>query len=91
MVLAEDLRQVVVQEAIQGKLTKQFKSDSSVDVLLQEIKQEKIRFMKENKRKVEPELAIYDEENVPFDIPDNWRWCQLGQIISYQNGYAYKS
>ena len=29
--------------------------------------------------------------NVPFDIPDNWKWCKLGDIVDFQGGYAYKS
>lgn len=91
MVLAEDLRQAVIQQAIQGKLTKQLQTDSSVDVLLKEIEQEKTKFMHINKRKVESKLAPYDENDIPFEIPANWRWCQLGDIISYQNGYAFKS
>lgn len=91
MVLAEDLRQAVIQQAIQGKLTRQLQTDSSVDALLKEIEQQKVRFMYENKRKAEPKLAPYDESDIPFDIPTNWRWCQLGVIISYQNGYAFKS
>lgn len=28
--------------------------------------------------------------NVPFDIPDNWKWCKLGDIVDFQGGYAYK-
>ncbi len=91
MVLAEDLRQAVIQQAIQGRLTKQLQTDSSVDVLLKEIAQEKAKFIHINKRKAEPKLAPYDENDIPFEIPTNWRWCQLGDIISYQNGYAFKS
>ncbi len=91
MVLAEDLRQAVIQQAIQGKLTRQLQTDSSVDVMLKEIEQEKVKFMYKNKRRAEPKLASYDENDIPFKIPTNWRWCQLGDIISYQNGYAFKS
>lgn len=91
MVLAEDLRQAVIQQAIQGKLTKQLDTDGNVDILLKEIEQEKTKFMVENKRKPEPKLAAYDESDIPFEIPANWRWCQLGDIISYQNGYAFRS
>ncbi len=91
MALAKDLRQAIIQEAIQGKLTKQLKTDSNVDNLLEEIKKEKDKFMIANERKKEPELALYDKDDIPFKIPANWRWCQLGELMSYQNGYAYKS
>lgn len=75
MALAKDLRQAIIQEAIQGKLTKQLKKDSNVDNLLEEIKQEKDKFMIANERKKEPELALYDKDDIPFKIPANWRWC----------------
>uniref|UniRef100_UPI002943501B restriction endonuclease subunit S n=1 Tax=Phocaeicola coprophilus TaxID=387090 RepID=UPI002943501B len=28
---------------------------------------------------------------MPFEIPDNWEWCKLGDIVDFQGGYAYKS
>ena len=36
------------------------------------------------------EVKCIDEE-VPFDVPQGWEWCRLGELISYQNGYAYTS
>ena len=36
------------------------------------------------------EVKCIDEE-VPFEIPQGWKWCRLGELISYQNGYAYTS
>ena len=36
------------------------------------------------------EVKCIDEE-VPFEIPQGWEWCRLGELISYQNGYAYTS
>ena len=31
------------------------------------------------------------EDEIPFDIPDNWQWCRLGEICYFQNGYAFQS
>lgn len=36
------------------------------------------------------EVKCIDEE-IPFDVPQGWEWCRLGELISYQNGYAYTS
>lgn len=36
------------------------------------------------------EVKCIDEE-IPFDVPNGWEWCRLGELISYQNGYAYTS
>ena len=77
MILAQDLRDAVLQAAIQGKLTQQLASDSSVDELL-----EKIRIEKENKDKklLKEFLLEIDEKDIPFDIPDSWRWVRLDDI-----------
>lgn len=91
MVLAQDLRDAVLQAALQGKLTKQFETDSSVDELLDKIKKKKIELMRKRNLKSEPILNEYSSDSYPFQIPPNWKWCQLGEIIIYQNGYAYKS
>ncbi len=91
MVLAQDLRNAVLQAALQGELTKQLETDSSVDELLDKIRKKKIELMRKKNLKSEPILNEYSSDSYPFQIPQNWKWCQLGEIIIYQNGYAYKS
>lgn len=91
MVLAQDLRDAVLQAALQGKLTEQLETDSSVDELLDKIRKKKIEIMRKRNLKSEPILNEYSSDSYPFQIPQNWKWCQLGEIIVYQNGYAYKS
>ena len=82
MKLAEDLKKAVLQAAMQGKLTKQLKSDSSVDELLKKIADEKAKLIEEGKIKKEKPLAEIKEEEIPFDIPENWRWELLSNISS---------
>lgn len=91
MILAQDLRDAVLQAALQGKLTEQLDSDSSVDTLIDSIKEKKIELSRKKELKREPFLHEYSSDNYPFQIPQNWKWCQLGELIIYQNGYAYKS
>ena len=83
MKLAENLKKAVLQAAMQGKLTHQLKTDSSVDDLLQKIAEEKAALIKEGKIKKDTTkagasgraLAEITQEEIPFEIPENWRWC----------------
>lgn len=93
MKLAENLKKAVLQAAMQGKLTRQLKTDSSVDDLLQKIAEEKARLIAEGKIKKDTTkagasgraLAEITEEEIPFEIPENWRWCRLEEIV-YSRG-----
>ena len=85
MKLAEDLKKAVLQAAMQGKLTKQLESDSSVDELLKNIADEKAKLIAEGKIRKEKPLSEIKEEEIPFDIPENWRWTRLRNIV-YSRG-----
>ena len=86
MVLAEDLRQAVLQAALQGRLTEQLETDSDVDEMLIRIQEEKkLLFDKKNTR-VDKRILIEEDEDKPYDIPKNWRWEKLGNIGIYKKG-----
>ena len=82
MTICEELRQAVLQAAIQGKLTEQREDDGTAEELLEEIRKEKERLVKEGKIKKEKALAPIDEDEIPFDIPESWRWVRLGNLLS---------
>ena len=86
MKLAEDLKKAVLQAAMQGKLTKQLKTDSSVDELLKKIADEKATLISEGKIRKEKPLSDIDNNEIPFDIPDSWKWMQLGKIVTIRGG-----
>lgn len=86
MVLAEDLRQAVLQAALQGKLTEQLETDSDVDEMLIGIQEEKNRLIADKKIKKEKPLPEIQEEDIPFDIPDNWRWVRLQTFLDIRDG-----
>lgn len=90
MVLAEDLRQAVLQAALQGKLTEQLETDSNVDEMLENIQSEKEKLIAEKKIKKEKPLPDIQEEDIPFDIPDNWRWAKIGKLVEIKNGFTPK-
>ena len=82
MTICDDLRQSVLQAAIQGKLTKQLPEDGTAGDLMASIKAEKEQLIKEKKIKKEKPLASISEDEIPFDIPDNWEWVKLGELTS---------
>jgi type I restriction enzyme S subunit len=74
------LRQSILQEAVQGKLTKQDPNEEPATVLLQRIKAEKAKLIKEGKLKKEKELPPITEDEIPFELPEGWVWCRIGDI-----------
>jgi type I restriction enzyme S subunit len=83
--IAEQLRKSILQAAIQGKLTEQLPEDGDARDLLKEIQKEKARLIKEGKIKKEKPLPEITEDEIPFEIPDNWCWVRLGSI-TYNHG-----
>lgn len=86
MGIASDLRQSVLQAAMQGKLTTQKAEDGDARGLLLAIREEKEKLVKEKKIKKEKPLAPIGDEEIPFDIPANWVWCRLGELGNYKKG-----
>ena len=79
---AQQLKNAILQLAIQGKLVPQDPTDEPASVLLAQIRKEKEQLVKAGKLK-KKDLAttpITDEEK-PFEIPESWEWCRLGEIV----------
>ena len=89
--LADKLRKSVLQSAIQGKLTEQLATDDKVEDLLQAIKEEKELLIKEKKIKKQKPLPEITEEEIPFEIPKNWRWVRLGALSSVITDGTHKT
>lgn len=83
---AEILKSKLITMGIQGKLTKQLDSDGTAEELYQQIQEEKQKLIKEGKIKKEKALQPVSEEEIPFEIPKNWKWCRLGDLIKIQSG-----
>ena len=75
-------KKAILQEAVQGKLVPQIAAEGNAKDLLEEIKKEKAKFIKEGKIKKEKPLPEITEDEIPFDIPENWCWCRLGEICN---------
>ena len=78
----EDMKASLLQAAMQGKLTKQMKEDGNADDLLKVISEERAKLVKEKKIKKSKPLPQISEDEIPFDIPDNWRWVRFGNILN---------
>ena len=87
---AKQLKNALLQHAIQGRLVPQDPGDEPADVLLQRIRAEKEQLIKEGKIKKQKPLPPITEEEKPFAIPDSWQWVRLGEICTLINGRAYK-
>jgi len=81
----QQLRQQILSLAIQGKLVPQIASEGNAKDLLQKIETER----KKSNPKYKPLPPVTDEEK-PFEIPESWCWCRLGEVVDLINGRAYK-
>ncbi|MBN8684597.1 MAG: restriction endonuclease subunit S [Chitinophagales bacterium] len=80
LTLVKSLRQQLLQDAVQGKLVAQHPEDEPASVLLEKIKAEKEKLIAEKKIKKEKPLPPIKPEDIPFEIPEGWVWCRLGEI-----------
>lgn len=87
---AKQLKDSILQNAMQGKLVSQDPNDEPASELLKRIVAEKERLIEEGILKKEKPLPPIAEEEIPFDIPKSWEWVRLGDVIQLINGRAYK-
>ncbi len=83
---AQQLKNSILQEAIEGRLVPQDPNDEPASVLLDKIRKEKARLVKEGKlKKKDLEEIPISEDEKPFEIPETWEWVRLGEISTYAN------
>ena len=87
----EQLKLSILQSAFQGKLTGECLPNETADDLYQQIQSEKQRLISEKKIKKEKPLPEISADEMPFDIPDNWRWCYVGDLFLHNTGKAQNS
>jgi type I restriction enzyme S subunit len=79
----EYLPKSILQAAVQGKLVPQDLHDEPASVLLERIRAEKARLVKEGKIKKEKPLPPISEDEIPYDLPEGWVWCRLGELCNF--------
>ena len=83
---AQDLKNSILQRAIEGKLVPQRAEEGTARDLLAEIRAEKEKLIKEKKiKKIKPLPEISDDEK-PFEIPESWEWVRLSDVIDVRDG-----
>ena len=83
---AQDLKNSILQLAIQGKLVEQREEEGTAKELLEKIEAEKKQLIKKGKIKKQKDLPVIKEAEIPFDIPESWEWVRVGEIGSWSAG-----
>ena len=86
----QELKSSILQLAVQGRLVEQRPEEGTAEELYRQIQDEKQRLIKEGKIKKEKPLPEITEDEVPFDIPESWKWVRLGCIGDSNIGLTYR-
>lgn len=84
------MRESLLQEAIRGELVPQDENDEPASILLEKIKTEKERLIKEKVIKKQKELPPITEDEKPYDLPSGWEWVRLGEYFDVIMGSSPK-
>ena len=87
---AADLRKAILQYAVEGKLVPQDNHDEPASLLYEKIIAEKENIIKDGKIKKEKPLPPITDDDIPYNIPENWKWVRLGEIIALLSGQDLK-
>ena len=80
--LINKLRSSILSDAVSGKLVPQDSNDESAEVLLEKIKAEKEKLIKEGKIKKQKPLPPISEDEIPYELPDGWVWCRFEEVAN---------
>ncbi len=84
----QELKNSILQLAIQGKLVEQRPEEGTGEELYKQIQAEKAKLIKEGKIKKEKPLPLISDDEIPFEIPESWMWCYLGEVFNHNTGKA---
>ena len=82
----QELRSSILQLAIQGRLVEQRSEEGTAEELYRQIQTEKQALIIAGKIKKEKPLPEITEDEIPFDIPDSWKWVRFGNLVNYYMG-----
>lgn len=92
---AQELKGLILQLAIQGKLTRIWREENPdiepASALLKEVQKDKKQLIQDNKIKKEKSLTSIRKDEIPYEIPENWSWYKLAELSSINGGFAFKS
>ena len=82
----QEVKSSILQLAVQGRLVEQCPEEGTAEELYRQIQEEKQRLIKEGKIKKEKPLPEITEDEVPFDIPEKWKWVRIEDVFTLQAG-----
>lgn len=82
---AQDLKNSILQLAVQGKLVEQRAEEGTARELLEQIKLEKDQLIKDKKIKKSKPLPEITEDEIPFEIPESWEWVRVNDIFNVKS------
>lgn len=82
----QELKNSILQLAIQGKLVEQRPEEGTAEELFKKIQEEKQRLIAQKKIKKEKPLSEITEDEKPFEIPESWMWVRVGSCGSWGSG-----
>lgn len=87
----QQLKNAILQQAIQGKLVEQRAEEGTGEELYKAIQDEMQKLIQEGKLKKQKSLPEITEEEIPFEIPDTWKWVRAGDILYITMGQSPKA
>ena len=87
----QEFRNQLLDLAIRGKLVEQRPEEGTAEELYAQIQEEKKKLIAEEKIKKEKPLPEIKNEEIPFDIPQSWKWTYIGEIFNHNTGKALKT
>ena len=87
----DDVRKAILQQAIQGKLVEQRPEEGTGEELYQQIQAEKQKLIKAGKLKKEKPLLEITQDEIPFEIPESWKWVHLSDLGEIVGGGTPKT
>ena len=86
MFAAQELKNSILQLAIRGKLVEQRPEEGTAEELYRQIQSEKAKLLKAGKIKKEKPLPEITEDEIPFEIPETWKWVRLNNVMDVRDG-----
>ena len=86
MIDTQAIKSKILDLAMRGQLTEQLPEDGTAEELYQQIQEEKQKLIKEGKIKKQKPLPEISDDEIPFDIPKNWKWKRFADVLDVRDG-----
>ena len=84
----DQLKKSILQFAVQGRLVEQRPEEGTSEEWYKQVKKERERLIEEGAIKKSKPFAEISDDEIPFDIPDSWKWFRIGEVFNLINGFT---